>query len=72
MFIFATSFKHGFVIGRCISADFEALAALRIIPSCFSMGEGLAKYLNKLKVCVQTRAESNVEKQSQYRIRWEI
>ena len=37
-----------FVIGRCISADFEAQAALRIIPSCFSMGEGLAKYLAKL------------------------
>ena len=35
-----------FVIGRCISADFEAQAALRIIPSCFSMGEGLAKYLS--------------------------
>ena len=34
-----------FVIGRCISADFESQAALRIIPSCFSMGEGLAKYL---------------------------
>ena len=34
-----------FVIGRCISADFEAQAALRIIPSCFSMGEGLANYL---------------------------
>ena len=40
-----------FVIGRCISADFEAQAALRIIPSCFSMGEGLAKYLaNKIKM----------------------
>ncbi len=37
-----------FVIGRCISADFEAQAALRIIPSCISMGEGLAKYLSKL------------------------
>ena len=36
-----------FVIGRCISADFEAQAALRIIPSCFSMGEGLAKFLAK-------------------------
>ena len=34
-----------FVIGRCISADFEAQGALRIIPSCFSMGEGLAKFL---------------------------
>ena len=38
-----------FVIGRCISADFEAQAALRIIPSCFSMGEGLAKYIYKLE-----------------------
>ena len=34
-----------FVAGRCLSADFEAQAALRIIPSCFSMGEGLAKYI---------------------------
>lgn len=37
-----------FVIGRCISADFESQAALRIIPSCFSMGEGLAKYIAKI------------------------
>jgi len=42
-------FDDLFVIGRCISADFKAQAALRIIPSCFSMGEGLAKYLaNKI------------------------
>jgi hypothetical protein len=38
-------YKNLFVIGRCISADFKAQAALRIIPSCFSMGEGLAKWL---------------------------
>ena len=38
-----------FVIGRCISADFEAQAALRIIPSCFSMGEGLARHLAQIK-----------------------
>lgn len=38
-------FDNLFAIGRCISADFEAQAALRIIPSCFSMGEGLAKYM---------------------------
>ena len=37
-----------FVVGRCISAEFEAQAALRIIPSCFSMGEGLAKYIAKI------------------------
>lgn len=39
------NYENLFVIGRCISADFEAQGALRIIPSCFSMGEGLAKYL---------------------------
>ena len=37
-----------FVVGRCISIDFEAQGALRIIPSCFSMGEGLAKYLKEI------------------------
>ena len=37
-----------FVVGRCISADFDAQAALRIIPSCFSMGEGVAKYIKNL------------------------
>lgn len=42
-------FDDLFVIGRCISADFKAQAALRIIPSCFSMGEGLAKYLASIK-----------------------
>ena len=40
-----------FVIGKCISAEFEAQAALRIIPSCFSMGEGLAKYIKHLQSC---------------------
>lgn len=40
-------FENLFAIGRCISADFKAQAALRIIPSCFSMGEGLAKYISK-------------------------
>lgn len=40
-------YSNLYVIGRCISADFKAQAALRIIPSCFSMGEGLAKYLSK-------------------------
>ena len=41
--------KNLFVIGRSVSVDFEAQAAIRIIPSCFSMGEGLAKYLAKQK-----------------------
>lgn len=36
-----------FVAGRGISADFKAQAALRIQPSCFSMGEGVAKYIKR-------------------------
>lgn len=36
-----------YVVGRCISADFMSQGALRVQPSCFSMGEGLAKYLIK-------------------------
>lgn len=34
-----------FVAGRCISADFMAQGALRVQASCFSMGEGIAKYV---------------------------
>ncbi len=37
-----------FVAGRCLSADFKAQAALRIQPACFSMGEGVAKYISTL------------------------
>lgn len=37
-----------FVAGRCISADFMAQGALRVQASCFSMGEGLAKYVASL------------------------
>ena len=44
----SADYENLFAIGRCISADFKAQAALRIIPSCFSMGEGLAKYLAKI------------------------
>ena len=45
--LMSKDYENLFAIGRCISADFKAQAALRIIPSCFSMGEGLAKYLAK-------------------------
>ena len=43
--LMSKDYDNLFAIGRCISADFQAQSALRIIPSCFSMGEGLAKYL---------------------------
>ena len=37
-----------FVAGRCLSADFLAQGALRVQGSCFSMGEGVAKYISTL------------------------
>jgi len=47
--LISCDYDNLFAAGRCISADFEAQAALRIIPSCFSMGEGLACYLADLE-----------------------
>lgn len=46
--LISVDYDNLFVIGRCISADFQAQAALRIIPSCFSMGEGIAKHISQL------------------------
>lgn len=43
--LISSDYDNLFVAGRNLSADFEAQAALRIIPSCFSMGEGVAKYI---------------------------
>jgi len=44
----SVDYQNLFVAGRCVSADFYAQAAIRIIPSCLSMGEGLAKYILEL------------------------
>ena len=43
--LISTDYDNLFVAGRCLSADFYAQAALRIQPSCFSMGEGVAKHI---------------------------
>ena len=43
--LMSEDYDNLFVAGRCVSADFYAQAALRIQPSCFSMGEGVAKYI---------------------------
>ena len=45
--LMSADYDNLYVIGRCLSADFQAQAALRIIPSCFSMGEGIARYIAK-------------------------
>jgi len=46
--LISADFENLFVAGRSLSADFYAQAALRIQPSCFSMGEGIAKYIAKI------------------------
>lgn len=48
--LMSIDYNNLFFAGRCVSADFYAQAALRIIPSCFSMGEGLAKYLANKRI----------------------
>ena len=46
--LMAADVNNLFVVGRCISADFKAQAALRVQQSCFSMGEAIAKYISSL------------------------
>ncbi len=46
--LISQDYDNLFVAGRCLSADFQAQAALRIQPSCFSMGEGVAKHIANL------------------------
>ncbi|MBS4760628.1 MAG: FAD-dependent oxidoreductase [Clostridium sp.] len=43
--LIASDYRNLLIVGRCLSADFEAQAALRIQTSCFSMGEAAAKYI---------------------------
>lgn len=46
--LISDDYENLYVAGRCLSADFQAQAALRIQPSCFSMGEGVAKHIANL------------------------
>ena len=46
--LISADYDNLYFAGRSVSCDFYSQAALRIIPSCFSMGEGLAKYLANL------------------------
>ncbi len=43
--LMSADYENLFFAGRSVSCDFYSQAALRIIPSCFSMGEGIAKYI---------------------------
>ena len=43
--LMSSDYSNLFVAGRCVSADYHAQGAVRIIPSCMSMGEGVANYI---------------------------
>src|SRR5574344_1013180 len=45
--LMSADYDNLFVARRCLSADLEAQAALRNQPSCFSMGEAVAKFISK-------------------------
>lgn len=46
--LMSADYDNLFVVGRCLSADYKAQGALRVQASCFSMGEGVAKYIKTL------------------------
>ncbi len=46
--LMSADYDNLFVAGRCLSTDFMAQGALRVQASCFSMGEGIAKYIANL------------------------
>src|SRR5574344_79805 len=46
--LMSKEFKNLYVVGRGVSADNLAQGALRIQPCCFSMGEGVAKYIKSI------------------------
>lgn len=45
--LMAYDYENLFVIGKCLSADYQAQGALRVQASCFSMGEAVAKYIKQ-------------------------
>ena len=46
----SADYPNLFAAGRCISCDFMAQGAIRVQPTCFSIGEGIARWIkNNLK-----------------------
>ncbi len=41
----SADYPNLFAAGRCISCDYMAQGAIRIQPTCFSIGEGVARYI---------------------------
>ena len=47
--LMSKDYDNLFAVGRCLSAEFKAHAAVRTQINCFSMGEAVAKYIYKNK-----------------------
>lgn len=45
--LMSKDYDNLFAVGRCLSAEFKAHAAVRTQMNCFSMGEAVAKYIHK-------------------------
>ncbi len=43
--LMARDVENLFIVGKCLGADFQAQASLRVQPSCMSMGEAVAKHI---------------------------
>lgn len=44
-----------FVVGRCLSAEFNAQAAVRTQANCFSMGEAVAKHIQQISISQENK-----------------
>lgn len=58
--LISKNFDNLFVVGRCLSAEFKAQAAVRTQINCFSMGEAVAKHIFNLKTA--RKNEINLKK----------
>ncbi len=50
--LISKDYDNLFVVGKCLSAEFKAQAAVRTQINCFSMGEAVAKYICSKK-CIE-------------------
>ena len=53
--LISEKYDNLFVVGRCLSAEFKAQAAVRTQMNCFSMGEAVAKHILTTKKAPETQ-----------------
>lgn len=58
--LISEKYDNLFVVGRCLSADFKAQAAVRTQANCFSMGEAVAKHICSHKKAQNYLSETTI------------